>query len=620
MLEIKRPVSAPLSPEQVSAIQKTCQRWQATKGGLLPALHEVQGLCGNWLPLEALQLVSQGMDVSYPYLYGVLSFYTMFATWPRGKYVIRVCESPQCHILGVDNLVEVLKAELEIEVGETTKDGLFTLEHTACLGCCEVAPVMQINEVVHGRLTTDKVKQILADYRAGKAPDYRTIRRTTNPLSDYPASPDDLALLRNVDQIDPMSIDEYVAKGGFEGLKKAITGMSGDEVVEVVKASGLRGRGGAGFPTGLKWSFTRPSPIFPKYIVCNADEGEPGTIKDRYIMEGDPCRLIEGLTITGYAVGAVKGYIYCRGEYYLSMLRLQNAIDQAKAKGFLGENILGTDFSYDIQIQTGGGSYVCGEETALIESIEGKRGYPRVKPPFPGQVGVWNKPTIVNNVESLSAVPDIIVKGAEWYAAKGTEDSKGTKIFQVVGHVNKPGIVECNMGLPLADLIDKFGGGVRQGKKIKAVQPGGAASGFILPEHLSTPLEYKSMGEVQGALGSGTMLVIDDETCIVDVVKCLMYFFQHESCGFCLPCRRGTRVLYEIVCKVADGRGEEADLDRLVTLSKTMVDSTNCALGWSPHSFLKTTIERFRDEWMAHIEGTCPLGICSKPALAAAHE
>jgi NADH:ubiquinone oxidoreductase subunit F (NADH-binding)/NADH:ubiquinone oxidoreductase subunit E len=620
MLEIKTVESAQLNPSQIADIQDICSRFSRIKGGLLPALHAIQSVCNNWLPKEALDLVSREFDVPYAYLYGVLSFYTMYATQPRGKYIIRLCESPPCHIMGAEDLTEVLEKELGIVAGQTTSDGVFTLEHTACLGVCEVAPAMQINEVVHGRLTTDKVKQILADYRAGKAPDYRTIRRTTNPLSDYPASPDEMALLRNVDQIDPMSIDEYIAKGGYEGLKKALKNMSGDEVVEVVKASGLRGRGGAGFPTGLKWSFTRPSPIFPKYIVCNADEGEPGTIKDRYIMEGDPCRLIEGLTITGYALGAVKGYIYCRGEYYLSMLRLQNAIDHAKAKGLLGENILGTDFSYDIQIQTGGGSYVCGEETALIESIEGKRGYPRVKPPFPGQVGVWNKPTIVNNVESLSAVPDIIVKGAEWYAAKGTEDSKGTKIFQVVGHVNKPGVVECNMGLPLSDLIDKFGGGVRQGKKIKAVQPGGAASGFILPEHLSTPLEYKSMGEVQGALGSGTMLVIDDTTCIVNVVKCLMYFFQHESCGFCLPCRRGTRVLYELVCKVAEGRGEEADLDRLITLSKTMVDSTNCALGWSPHSFLKTTIERFRDEWMAHVAGNCPLGICSKPAQAAAHE
>ena len=617
MLEIKKVESATLSPPQIADIQDICSRFSRIKGGLLPALHAVQSVCGNWLPMEALQMVSREFSLPYAYLYGVLSFYTMFATQPRGKYIIRLCESPPCHVMGAESLQEVLEHELGIHVGETTGDGLFTLEHTACLGVCEIAPAMQINEVVHGRLTADSVKQILADYRAGKAPDYRTIRRTTNPLSDYPASPDEVTLLRNVDQIDPMSLDDYLGQGGYEGLKKVVTTMSDEEVVELVKASGLRGRGGAGFPTGLKWSFTRPSPVKPKYIVCNADEGEPGTIKDRYIMEGDPHRVLEGIAITGYAVGANQAYIYVRGEYYLSMLRLQNAIDQAMDKGYLGDNLFGTDFSFRIQIQTGGGSYVCGEETALIESIEGKRGYPRVKPPFPGQVGVWNKPTIVNNVESMASVPDIIVKGAEWYAAKGTEDSKGTKILQVVGHVNKPGIVEANLGMPLSNLIDNIGGGVRQGRKIKAIQPGGAASGFILPEHVDTPLEYKAMMEVGAALGSGTMLVLDDTTCVVDVVRCLMYFFQHESCGFCLPCRRGTRVLYELVCKVAEGRGEEADLDRLLTLSKTMVDSTNCALGWSPHSFLKTTIERFRDEWLAHVAGNCPLGICTQKAQAA---
>jgi NADH-quinone oxidoreductase subunit F len=610
MLEIKRPVSASLSPEQTAGIQEICGRFKQIRGGLLPALHAVQSLCGNWLPMEALQQVSREMNLPYAYLYGVLSFYTMFSTEPRGKYIIRLCESPPCHIMGVDNLLDVLKAELGVRVGETTSDGLFTLEQTACLGVCEVAPAMEINEVVHGKLTPERIKNILADYRAGKAPDYRQFRRTTNPLSEYPPSPDEVTLLRNVDQIDPMSLDDYVSRDGYEGLKKAVTTMTDEEVVEVVKESGLRGRGGAGFPTGLKWSFTRPSPIFPKYIVCNADEGEPGTIKDRYLMEGDPHRVLEGMAIAGYAVGANMGYIYVRGEYYLSMHRLQNAINQAMERGFLGDKIFGTDFSFHIQIQTGGGSYVCGEETALINSIQGERGYPRVKPPFPGQVGVWYKPTIVNNVESLASVPDIIVKGADWYKAKGTEDSKGTKIFQVVGHVNKPGIVECNMGLPLSTLINSVGGGVRAGHSLKAVQPGGAASGFILPEHVGTPLEYKAMMAVEGALGSGTMLVMDDTTCIVDVVKCLMSFFQHESCGFCLPCRRGTRVLYEMVSRIAAGQGEEADLDRLVKLSKYMVESANCALGWSPHSFLKTTIERFKDEWLAHVAGNCPLGVC----------
>ena len=614
MLEIKRPVSASLSPEQTAAIQETCSQFRSIKGGVLPALHAVQDLCGNWLPLEALQLVAQGLDVPYPYLYGVLSFYTMFSTQPRGKYLIRMCESPPCHILGADNLLEVVKDELGIEeIGETTNDGLFTLEQTACLGVCEVSPVMQINEVVFGRLNPERLKNILADYQAGKVVDWRTLPRTTNALSDYPPSPDELVLLANVDRMDPMSLDACLARGGYEGLKKALS-MSQDEVINTVKESGLRGRGGAGFPTGLKWSFTKPSPITPKYIVCNADEGEPGTIKDRYIMEGDPHKVLEGMAITGYAVGASFGYIYVRGEYYLCMYRLNKAIEDARAKGFLGKNILGTDFSFDIQVQTGGGSYVCGEETALIESIQGERGNPRVKPPFPGQVGVWYKPTIVNNVESLSAVPAIIVNGGEWYKTKGTPDTAGTKIMQVVGHVNKPGIVEANLGMTLRTLIDQFGGGVREGRKFKTCQPGGASVGFILPEHLDTPIEHGALAKIEGGLGSGTMLVMDDSVCVIDVVKCLLYFFQHESCGFCLPCRRGTRVLYEMMCKVAAGKGTQEDLDRMLSLAKAMVDSANCALGWSPYSFLKTTMERFKDEYDAHLAGKCPLGVCKGEA------
>ncbi|MDO9071492.1 MAG: NAD(P)H-dependent oxidoreductase subunit E, partial [Deltaproteobacteria bacterium] len=418
-MEIKSPVSATLSPEQLAAIQDAVSHYRAVKGGVMPALHAVQGICGNWLPLEALKLLAEGMDIPYPYLDGVMSFYTMFSPTPRGKYIIRLCESPPCHIMGAENLVAVRKAELGIKVGETTADGLFTLEHTACLGVCEVSPVMQINEVVFGRLTAERVKNILSDYRAGKAVDYRTLPRTTNPLSDYLASGDELVLLANVDQIDPLSLDAYLERGGYDGLKKALS-LTPEEVVNTVKDSGLRGRGGAGFPTGLKWSFTRPSPITPKYIVCNADEGEPGTIKDRYIMEGDPHRVLEGMAIAGYAIGASVGYIYCRGEYYLSMYRLNKAIEAATAKNLLGDNIQGTDFSFKIQVQTGGGSYVCGEETALIESIQGERGNPRVKPPFPGQVGVWYKPTIVNNVESLSTVPAILVNGPEWYKGKGT--------------------------------------------------------------------------------------------------------------------------------------------------------------------------------------------------------
>ncbi|MFA5112036.1 MAG: NADH-quinone oxidoreductase subunit NuoF [Desulfobaccales bacterium] len=610
-MEIKTPVSAALSPEQISAIQDVVSRQKAVKGGVLPALHEVQSICGNWLPLEALKLISEGMDIPYAYLYGVMSFYTMYSPTPRGKFIVRMCESPPCHILGADNLLDILQGELGIKVGETTTDGLFTLEPTACLGVCEVSPAMQINEVVFGRLTPERIKNIIADYRAGKVVDYRTLPRTTNAMSDYVASGDELVLLGNVDQIDPLSLDAYLERGGYEGLKKALS-MSQEEVVNTVKDSGLRGRGGAGFPTGLKWSFTRPNPTVPKYIVCNADEGEPGTIKDRYIMEGDPHRVLEGMAIAGYAVGANYGYIYVRGEYYLCMYRLNKAIEAATAQGLLGDDIQGTGFSFHIKVQTGGGSYVCGEETALIESIEGKRGNPRVKPPFPGVVGVWGQPTIVNNVESLASVPAIVVNGSEWYKAKGTADAAGTKIFQVVGHVNKPGIVEANCGMTVRELIDKYGGGIRDGRKFKTCQTGGSSFGFFKDEHLDTAMEYMAMAKAEGALGSGTMLVMDDTTCVVDVVRSILYFFQHESCGFCLPCRRGTRVLYELISKVAAGKGSQADLDRMISIAQIMVDSSNCALGMSPYFFIKTTIERFKDEYNAHLAGNCPLGVCKE--------
>ena len=610
MAEIKKPVSAELTSEQVKSIKEVCQQLNKVKGKVLPILHAVQNICGNWLPLEALQLVAKELDIPYGYLYGVMTFYSMYSVTPRGKFIIRMCESAPCHVNGAENILETLKEELGIQVGQTTSDGLFTLEQTACLGTCEVSPAMQINEVVFGNLTAAKVKEVLENYRAGKAVDYRTLARTTIPPLAYPLNPDEMVLFANLDQIDPMSVDAYVAKGGYESLKKAVTAMSQVDVINEVKTANIRGRGGAGFPAGLKWSFTQPSPLAPKYIVCNADEGEPGTIKDRYLMEGDPNRVLEGMAIAGYAVGASHGYIYVRGEYYLSMMRLQNAIDQATAKGYLGKNIFGTDFSFTIEVQSGGGAYVCGEETALIESIEGERGNPRVKPPFPGQVGVWAKPTIVNNVETLSSIPVILAKGGEWYKNKGTEDAAGTKIFQVVGHVNKPGVIEANLGMTVRELIDKYGGGVRGGKKFKSCQTGGASFGFITEPQLDTPMEYKAMGAIEGALGSGTMLVMDEDTCIVDVVKCILYFFQHESCGFCLPCRRGTRILYDLICKIADGKGTEADMESMLKVGQVMLDSANCALAMSPIFFIKTTMERYRDDYLAHINGTC--SICKK--------
>ena len=328
-----------------------------------------------------------------------------------------------------------------------------------------------------------------------------------------------MILLDNVGVIDPTKVEDYVAKGGYATLKKVVTTMTPEAVVEEVKTSGLRGRGGAGFPTGLKWSFTRPLPATPKYVICNADEGEPGTIKDRYIMEGDPHKVLEGMAIAGFAVGANKGFIYVRGEYYLSKLRLNQAIEQARAKGYLGEKLFGTDFSFDIEVRSGFGCYICGEETALIESIEGKRGYPRMKPPFPGVAGLWHQPTIVNNVESLASVPAIMAKGGAWYKSLGTADTTGTKIYQIIGHVKTPQIVEVPAGLTLRELIDNYGGGLRPGSKFKMCQTGGASAGIVTAAALDTPIDYGSMSKVGGALGSGTMLVMDESVCAVDFIR-----------------------------------------------------------------------------------------------------
>jgi NADH:ubiquinone oxidoreductase subunit E len=351
-----------------------------------PVLQDAQKILGH-IPPDMQKVIGAELNVAGCRLFDSMSFYSMAAWQPKGKHIVRLCHSPCCHHNGADNILEIIQKDLNVEPGGTTADGLFTLEFTACLGVCEVSPAIQIDEVVYGNLTRDKVIQVLADYRAGNVVDFRKLPYTTNDFRKYKQGPDELVLLNNVGLIDPMSLDAYLAKGGYEALKKAVTGLTPEEVIETVKTSGLRGRGGAGFPTGLKWSFTRPLAATPKYVICNADEGEPGTIKDRYLMEGDPHKVLEGIALAGYAIGASQGFIYCRGEYYLSQHRLQNAIDQATAKGFLGKNLFGTDFSFTIEVRSGFGSYVCGEETALIESLEGETGLSPLEAPLPRRLG-----------------------------------------------------------------------------------------------------------------------------------------------------------------------------------------------------------------------------------------
>ncbi|MDD3580679.1 MAG: NAD(P)H-dependent oxidoreductase subunit E, partial [Desulfobacca sp.] len=519
-----------LIPEMWARIDNIIANYQDRPGALMPCLQATQEALG-YIPPEVQQRIAQGLGVSGAEVFGVMSFYSMYAWQPKGKYVIRFCESPPCHVLGADNLLHAMQEELGLAVGETTADGLFTLETTACLGVCEVAPAMQINEVVIGNLTKEKIKQVVADYRAGKVADYKTLPYSTKDFRSYRQGPVEPILLENVGVINPEKIDDYVGKGGYQALKKAVTSMTSEQVVEEVKTSGIRGRGGAGFPAGVKWSFTRPLEVPQKYIICNADEGEPGTIKDRYLMEGDPHKVLEGMAIAGFAVCASKGYIYCRGEYYLSKHRLNRAIEQARAKGYLGQNLFGTNFAFDVEVRSGFGCYICGEETALIESIEGKRGYPRAKPPFPGVEGLWHKPTVVNNVETLAAVPAIINKGGAWYKGLGTADTTGTKIYQIIGHVQTPQIVEAPVGITLRELIDTYGGGMRPGSTFKMCQTGGASAGVVTAEALDTPLDYGSLAKIGGALGSGTMLVLDQSVSAVDFALSVAVFFAHESCG-----------------------------------------------------------------------------------------
>jgi NADH:ubiquinone oxidoreductase subunit F (NADH-binding) len=407
-------------------------------------------------------------------------------------------------------------------------------------------------------------------------------------------------VLENCGIIDPNSLEQAIGVGAYSAMAKIIEqGISPHDIIDLVKASGLRGRGGAGFPTGLKWSFTAKDKQV--YIICNADEGEPGTFKDRLILEGDPHRLIEGMMIAGYAVNATKGYVYVRGEYALSIERMQTAIDAAREAGLLGEKILESDFTFDIEIKKGAGAYVCGEETSLIESIEGKRGYPRLKPPYPGAVGLWSKPTVVNNVETLANVPPILLNGPEWFRSYGTEKCPGTKVFTILGHVEKPGLVETEMGTSLRTIIDEYGGGVKDGKTFKGALLGGAAGAFVCPDCLDKPMDFDGLQELSAVLGSGAILVFNEDASIVEMLDGILAFFKHESCGQCAPCRAGTLALKTIMGRVRDGNGDPRDLDQMVEIATTMEATSLCPLGQSPILPIASALQHFRAEFEALI-------------------
>jgi NADH:ubiquinone oxidoreductase subunit F (NADH-binding)/(2Fe-2S) ferredoxin len=487
-----------------------------------------------------------------------------------------------------------------------------SMHKVGCRGFC--ARDVLVDVVINGRKATyqyikpDMVERIVSEHLVGGTPvadwlvkdDYHTFHDKQVKV-----------VLSDCGEVDPENIDSYISREGYEATKKVLMTMTPQEAIDVIKASGLRGRGGAGFPTALKWDMAIKTPGPKKYLICNADEGDPGAFMDRSVVEGNPHAVIEGMIIGAYAIGAPYGYVYIRAEYPLAVERLHLAIKQAKERGFLGKNILGKGFDFMIKVKLGAGAFVCGEETALIASIEGKRGQPRAKPPFPVQKGLWGYPTIINNVETLANVPYIMRKGAAWYAGMGTEKSKGTKVFALTGKILNSGLIEVPMGIPLREIIYDIGGGIENGRKLKAVQTGGPSGGCIPAGMVDTPVDYESLGKVGSIMGSGGMVVLDETDCMVNMAKYFLEFTKSESCGKCVPCRVGTKRLLEILTRITDGKGRKGDIDLLESLSSDIKTSSLCGLGQTAPNPILSTIKYYRDEYEAHInEKRCPAGVC----------
>ncbi|KAJ51196.1 NADH-quinone oxidoreductase subunit F [Clostridium tetanomorphum] len=491
---------------------------------------------------------------------------------------------------------------------------------TGCFGFCEKGPIVHItpDNAFYVSVKPEDVEEIIEKHLL-KGEVVERLLYIEPTLQKKVKRQDEMSFykkqmriaLRNCGLINPEDIRESIAENGYMALAKALTQMSQDDVINIITDSGLRGRGGGGFPTGKKWGFAKKYDSNKKYIICNADEGDPGAFMDRSILEGDPHSILEAMAIAGYAIGANEGNIYIRAEYPLAVERLYKAIDEAHQYGLLGDNILGTNFSFDIHIKYGAGAFVCGEETALIHSIEGNRGEPTNKPPFPAESGLWNKPTCVNNVETLAIVPDIINKGVDWFKSIGTETSKGTKVFALAGKVNNVGLVEVPMGTTLREIIYDIGGGIKNGRKFKAVQTGGPSGGCIPSSHLDTAIDYESLTAIGSMMGSGGMIVMDEDNCMVDIAKFYLEFTVDESCGKCTPCRIGNKRLLEILTRITEGNGTEEDLVKLKELSQTIKDTSLCGLGQTAPNPILSTMKYFMNEYEAHVkEKRCPAGVC----------
>lgn len=515
---------------------------------------------------------------------------------------------------------QILAEHLRTEISNQGLDDFAQVVGTGCFGFCEKGPIVKIipDNTFYTQVKPQDAREIVEEHIVKgrkvsrllyKDPQTEKIITDSKGMEFYKKQV--RIALRNCGVIDPENIGEYVARDGYAALGKVLTTMTPEEATEVVKKSGLRGRGGAGFPTGLKWEITRQSPGTEKYVVCNADEGDPGAFMDRSILEGDPHSVIEAMAINGFCTGASKGLVYIRAEYPLAIERLKTAIGQAREYGLLGEGIFGTNFSFDITLRYGAGAFVCGEETALIHSMEGHRGEPTMKPPFPSVKGYLGKPTNVNNVETFASIPVIFLKGADWFSSIGTEKSKGTKVFALAGKVNNVGLIEVPMGITLREVIFEIGGGIKNGKKFKGVQIGGPSGGCLTYKHLDTPIDYDSLIAAGAMMGSGGMIIMDEDDCMVDVAKYFLDFTVDESCGKCTPCRIGNKRMHELLVNITKGNGTPDDIDRLINLGNVIKDTSLCMLGQSAPNPVLSIIENFKEEYDAHVnDRKCPSGVC----------
>lgn len=525
---------------------------------------------------------------------------------------VLVCVDPECLAKGAHDVVDAMQDEL---VAQGLIDEIQVLETSRIGGCADGPEMMVYPEGVHYvGMTADDVPFLVEEHflKGRIVEKFREVAKIVVDEELGPLRPKEVrVVLRNCGEINPMNIEDYLAVDGYQALGKVIGEMTPEKVIEEVTRSGLRGRGGAGFPAGRKWGLTRQVPSDIKYMVCNADEGDPGAFMNRRVLEGDPHSVIEGMIIGAYAVGASYGYIYCRAEYPLAVETLNVAIAQAREFGFLGNNILGTDFNFDLEVRVGAGAFVCGEETALMASIMGQRGEPRPRPPFPSVKGVWGKPSNNNNVETYANVPQIILNGADWYASMGTERSKGTKTFAVGGNVAKPGLIEVPMGITLREIIFDVAGGIKDGRQYKAVQTGGPMGGCLTEQHLDLPLDYEALTEAGSMMGSGGLVVMDETSCMVDIARFFMDFTQAESCGKCTPCRVGTRRILELLQKICDGKGQHGDIEKLEDLCHEVAKNSLCGLGQGAPNPVLSTLKHFRHEYEAHVyEKKCPAKVC----------